>query len=464
MKKNLFKSMLLGFAALTALNASADLKITVEDFEIEPGKTGWTMANVYAESSGIYSALQFELKQIEGMSDFNAFKVSTADQSQTEWPKVKSVDDETGEEIEAISVWSPAFNIFDGEYRVVLNYMANGIDGYVAHLPAGKSLVCRIAFKADASFTGADLVLKHAKADYRDPSAPEGWVNSQEITEEQVLCHISVPATATPLATIVAEGVDDTEYTVAEALRIVSKAPKAGCVFVSDGAGNWMKVAAEGEVYDAIAAMTDIKAGTLTGVLSDADCNQTLTVTKAPEKATTPVEVAIVGWNLAQGGNPETNPQYKFAPKVNEIINLTGYYFENEKAFRGYANQTGQSASVDVSWCNTDATLTNGAAYKNVECAVQLKAPWTNAETPAGAPAKIAATDKLSFQNYLVYPLSISENNIMTGVENLNASKDVVSVQYVNAAGMTSATPFQGVNIVVTRYADGSQVTTKVVK
>lgn len=454
MKKNLFKSMLLGFAALTALNASADLKITVEDFEIEPGKTGYTFANVFAESSNIYSSIQFELKQIEGITAFYAATATAADMAAagTVWP-----NNEIGEPF----AWTVTYNTAEGEYRTICYYSANGEDGYVAHFPAGKSLIGRIGFKADASFTGADLVLKHAKSDYSDRQAPEGWVNSQVITEEQVLCHISVPATATPLATIVAEGVDDTEYTVAEGLRIVSKAPKAGCVFVSDGAGNWMKVAAEGEVYDAIAAMTDIKAGTLTGVLSDADCNQTLTVTKAPEKATTPVEVAIVGWNLAQ---TQGSDQYKFAPKVNEIINLTGYYFENEKAFRGYANQTGQSASVDVSWCNTDATLTNGAAYKNVECAVQLKAPWTNAETPAGAPAKIAATDELSFQNYLVYPLSISENNIMTGVENLNASKDVVSMQYVNAAGMTSATPFQGVNIVVTRYADGSQVTTKVVK
>ncbi|MBR6284439.1 MAG: hypothetical protein IKR25_09125 [Muribaculaceae bacterium] len=42
--------------------------------------------------------------------------------------------------------------------------------------------------------------------------------------------------------------------------------------------------------------------------------------------------------------------------------------------------------------------------------------------------------------------------------------KTVASVTYVNAAGQTSSQAFQGVNIVVTRYADGTISTAKVVK
>ena len=41
---------------------------------------------------------------------------------------------------------------------------------------------------------------------------------------------------------------------------------------------------------------------------------------------------------------------------------------------------------------------------------------------------------------------------------------EIVSVQYVNVAGQVANTPFNGVNMVVTRYADGSTVTTKVIK
>lgn len=58
-----------------------------------------------------------------------------------------------------------------------------------------------------------------------------------------------------------------------------------------------------------------------------------------------------------------------------------------------------------------------------------------------------------------------SGNGIPTGVNELfGFGKQVVDVQYVNALGMQSREPFEGLNIVVTRYSDGSITTTKVVK
>ena len=51
-----------------------------------------------------------------------------------------------------------------------------------------------------------------------------------------------------------------------------------------------------------------------------------------------------------------------------------------------------------------------------------------------------------------------------TGVESVNASKQVASTQYVNMAGMTSDKPFDGINIVITAYTDGTTTTAKVIK
>ncbi|MBO5541076.1 MAG: hypothetical protein J5980_09050 [Muribaculaceae bacterium] len=51
-----------------------------------------------------------------------------------------------------------------------------------------------------------------------------------------------------------------------------------------------------------------------------------------------------------------------------------------------------------------------------------------------------------------------------TAIADAKAAKAVESVSYVNLAGQTSTTPFQGVNIVVTRYADGTTSTAKVVR
>jgi len=51
-----------------------------------------------------------------------------------------------------------------------------------------------------------------------------------------------------------------------------------------------------------------------------------------------------------------------------------------------------------------------------------------------------------------------------SAVNDINSAKAVTSVKYYNAAGMASDTAFDGINIVVTKYADGSQSTAKVVK
>ena len=49
-----------------------------------------------------------------------------------------------------------------------------------------------------------------------------------------------------------------------------------------------------------------------------------------------------------------------------------------------------------------------------------------------------------------------------TGINDINAAAQ--SVKYVNAMGQTSNQPFKGVNIVITRNADGTVSTSKVVK
>ncbi|MBQ3323655.1 MAG: choice-of-anchor D domain-containing protein [Muribaculaceae bacterium] len=55
-------------------------------------------------------------------------------------------------------------------------------------------------------------------------------------------------------------------------------------------------------------------------------------------------------------------------------------------------------------------------------------------------------------------------SDIPTGVFKLDTTREVVGVKYYNVAGIESDTPFKGVNIVVTRYSDGSSSTTKILK
>lgn len=53
---------------------------------------------------------------------------------------------------------------------------------------------------------------------------------------------------------------------------------------------------------------------------------------------------------------------------------------------------------------------------------------------------------------------------ITTGINVMNYTGEVVSRTYVNAQGMKSDKPFDGINIVITRYSDGTTSTTKVVR
>lgn len=62
--------------------------------------------------------------------------------------------------------------------------------------------------------------------------------------------------------------------------------------------------------------------------------------------------------------------------------------------------------------------------------------------------------------------ISLEGSSIITGISGVKAdvNREVVSVTYVNPLGQQSSRPFSGVNMVVTRYSDGSATTTKVVK
>lgn len=74
---------------------------------------------------------------------------------------------------------------------------------------------------------------------------------------------------------------------------------------------------------------------------------------------------------------------------------------------------------------------------------------------------KVAANDNSEVSTlYKVAPLNLT-NKTVTGVDEVVTAKAVVSVTYYNLAGVASAKPFEGVNIVVTRYADGSTKATK---
>ena len=208
---------------------------------------------------------------------------------------------------------------------------------------------------------------------------------------------------------------DNEEVAIGDALKIMGVSPLGDCAFATDGNDNWIKIAGE---TDIIAELTDgACVEGVAGVLSDMNTNPTITITDVPEEAGSPIEVSVKTYDMAQ----------HFAPKANEVIAVTGYYFEEEgtpnlRAYSGEGGKRGQSLTINTSWVD-GVTMENGTPYTIEKGAIQLKEAWT---TPENAPQRVAQSDDLAFQNYVIYPMAAP--SVATGIEDLNNKVGNVTV------------------------------------
>ena len=106
--------------------------------------------------------------------------------------------------------------------------------------------------------------------------------------------------------------------------------------------------------------------------------------------------------------------------------------------------------------------LLDGHTY---EMRAVIKHKTATGGTQARAPRRAEGEAK----QYVVYPLTITritdeQNGVITGVQQLSGDRQVMHVDYYNVSGMRSERPWQGVNIVVTRYSDGTTSAVKMLR
>ncbi len=257
------------------------------------------------------------------------------------------------------------------------------------------------------------------------------------------------PVEGITLAEMLTTGENGAEYTISDDLAVVDVAQIENHAFLTDGQNNWIRVDFNSDIEDFV-LMDAIKGGSLKGTLSNVELNPVLTVTEMPEEGETPVEYTIQSINLADEFD---------TLKPNQVVKVTGYWNATENTLRGYSGENGgaqgQSMSLNTTWAATENTLENGKRYQ-VTCAINLKEAWK----PATDGISLMDYD-YDFQNYLAYALVMPSTP--TAIENINLD-NVKSVRYYNVAGVESATPFQGVNIVVMEMTDGTTKAVKVVK
>ena len=239
---------------------------------------------------------------------------------------------------------------------------------------------------------------------------------------------------------------------------------------------NWMLVSLPVELYNQLNEKSTVTS--ITGSLTE-KFNVAMEATKVVfENATnnfapnTYCPINFMGESSVKGTNPAYTSSYYFAtPKANEYANVVwAVYNDTDGAFylpvhQGSANAQEFKAAFKVDYSlNSVATpeLVDGDMYSFEALVKEVAVATTDAKS---APRKTAYDSTVApSTKFVVYPLDLDANKVATGVNDVNSAKEVKGVSYFNMMGVESAQPFDGVNIMVTTYTDGTSSAAKVLR
>ena len=185
----------------------------------------------------------------------------------------------------------------------------------------------------------------------------------------------------------------------------------------------------------------------------------------------------IRGTVLDSDGNPivedtnATNVNTDLQPNGRPLIRLydkTSKEYIKPDGVETLNSQNAAEVNADGSFCysNLDHTHEYTLFAESSTCGYQEKTiNFDSGISVQSAPMLKAIDAENAFKNDLVCDIRMKQNpNVVTAITDVATSSSPVTVDYYNVAGMRSATPFKGVNIVVTHYSDGSRTTEKMVK
>lgn len=367
-------------AAAWAQDIHTDHKMYADEFVITKGET--KRVAIYLDNpTYVATGFQVDMKLTGGI------KVSS--KPSTVSARLPKGIDEDGETYDIFTVfWS---EIEPGLYRIGIFNM----DGTPIKGKTGAVLRINVTTTEDFGKEPISITFPEVKLSNNDDTSTAFL--AQGVTTEG--------HEAKPLAEILA-GENQTDYYIADAIKVVGKSAN-GKVFATDGNDNWINLSVpEGvTLTEGVSYVGEQFGGTMTG----AGVNPGLEMKKVFGTAESTVAVA--------GDVEVVDMTQPFALSSNQVVAVTGYYFndDNQETLRAYSGNNGvrgQSLTIDNSWLENAPAMTNATPYTVKKAAVQLKAAW---DVPAGA--RVAQSDELAFQNYIIYPLQMAE--IATGINEL---------------------------------------------
>lgn len=176
-----------------------------------------------------------------------------------------------------------------------------------------------------------------------------------------------------------------------------------------------------------------------------------------------------VWYNAETGeGRVQFDPQNVPIGKVEILVPDDGLVIEQGQTLQLEAVYTPQyttNADLSINWLSSDPSIAtvdeNGLVTALVPEAngAPRRAPSKNADNTVTITASMTNNDGSVIDGTI--DITVSDP---TGINDLVVDANVASVKYINAMGQMSDRAFDGLNIVVTTYVDGSTSTVKVVK
>lgn len=246
-------------------------------------------------------------------------------------------------------------------------------------------------------------------------------------------------------------------YTVVEQNLDINKSEK------DFAQNNWIEV-----VFPSEQDFTNKYVKNLTGTYSCENGNPKLTLTVAVDE-----ENDVVTEVPSSGSAYELNPYMAVNFAGNQTYTNNGetqtFFFSQPKAqeyaqilWAVYAgnNQFNMPTDTDDNYYGFTGSFTINPEYNSYSTSGLTPGDSYNFKAVI---RKAEAGGSKAGETYEVYPTDLNPD-VPTAINGVVVNGVVKSVKYVNVAGMISDTPFQGVNIVVTEYTDGSRTTTKMLR
>lgn len=436
--KKTFKGILFALMAIISINAFAQEEKSCElyfkDFTIKAGET--KTIYLYLQNNFLGRDFQVQVFFGEGI---------TPVVSDPEDPECTEYFVPVGRALKPGITYTDLYDAAERRLRMLsVNMKAKSV------FTPGDAPIAELKVKADDNFSGKvicqvkDIPGWTCKLNC-DIVNPDGTKGVLSVEQKNYRKFNAYPAVTIPW--LLANGVEGGEYGIADPVAVVCEGAMGS--FVQDAARTPLKVKAAGKFN-----VAGCGAETLMGTYNVVNGNPCLTTS---DNMATPEEDLTVTAAMKK----TTLDNVLFNPEANEVVEFGGYMRVKDHtvcAYQGPGDQ-GQCISIDWSMLPAEFNIPADGSFFVVAGPVQQKMTWAEAEKTPGMTGKEGPG---AWKNYILYPVSVN-TNIPTGVTDVNA-KTVAGVKYVNVAGMESNTPFDGVNIMVTTYTDGTHSAVKVIK